>query len=264
MVTAILALGTMLVQWMELRRSRELAAKQNELIALKDEMLRIELSEKDVRIADANQASGNAKLEAAQAGKAAADAHERASVAIERAARFEKEAEDLRRKNLEVQKSLTPRWLAWNDTVFSRLGRFKGTIWDLQVPAGDPEAKDFGDLIGTTVQKANWVFGNGSTVHGERFVEGVIIHVAPLSAHQSAAAELVSYILANGAHAVLKEDNSVSQDRVLIRVGSKPRLPLFLPSVKGDDHAQLQESESQKQQEMEARRREWLLPPWNR
>jgi len=104
--TVALATATMVAQWMELRRSRALAAKQKELIALKDENLRAELSEKDIRIADANRAAGEANAEAARAAKAAAEAHERAGNAIERAARFEMQAADLRHRNLQMQQEL--------------------------------------------------------------------------------------------------------------------------------------------------------------
>ena len=90
--TVLLAAGTMVAQWMELRRSKELSKRQTELLRLKDEQLQKELAAKDVRIADA--------------AKAAAGANERAGNAMERAARFERETEELRHRNLEMRQQL--------------------------------------------------------------------------------------------------------------------------------------------------------------
>lgn len=105
-LTALLATATLISTWMESRASRSLAHAQRELLRLKDEQLRIELTEKDLRIADANRAAGDANAEAARALKAAGEANERAGAANERAAGFERDAEDLRRRNFEMQRQL--------------------------------------------------------------------------------------------------------------------------------------------------------------
>lgn len=262
--TVFLASATLVAQWMELRLSRELAERQGELLKIKDEQLRSELADKDVKIADANRAAGEANVEAARAGRAAADANERAGNAIERAARFEREAEELRRRNIEMQESLTPRSLVWGYAAQARLSRFAGTTWDLLVPAGDLEAGDFGNLIGMTLKKCGWPFGSGSTVHGERFTEGVVIAVASSSPHRAAAAELVSYITANRAHARLIENDSLPADRILIRVGSKPRSPILMPVLKDEDKRPLRETDEQNKQQMERARRDWRLPPYDK
>lgn len=262
--TVLLALATMVAQWMEMRLSGELAAVQKVLIRFKDEQLRGELADKDVRIADANRAAGEANAEVARAGKAAGEANERAEVAAERAARFVKEAEELRHRNLEMQASLTPRILVWSDFVHERLKRFAGTRWDLRVPAGDLEARDFGDLIGKTLQMDGWPFGTGGTVHGERFDEGVVVSVAKASPLWKAGAELVSYIKANRAEATLQDDDSAPKDWVAIKVGSKPRSALLTPVLKEGERIMLVERDNKKGEEMERFRKEWRLPPYDK
>jgi hypothetical protein len=140
--TVLLATGTMIAQWMELRRSRTLAAKQKELIALKDAQLRTELAEKDVRIADAN--------------RAAADANERAGNANERAALASKAAEELRAESLAMQRIMRPRRLYGNVEKTDTLNRFAGMKVVIFVIPADFESFAFANDIANLLTNAKW------------------------------------------------------------------------------------------------------------
>lgn len=156
--TVLLAAATMVAQWMELRRSKDLSARQSELLGQKEEQLQRELAEKDVRIADA--------------ARAAAEANERAGNAMQRAARFEREAEELRHRNLEmrqqlaattrtataVHQQLLPRMLT--DEQMSEL---RGVLSSAQeraripvIAIDSPESRQLASQLITTLLSAGW------------------------------------------------------------------------------------------------------------
>jgi hypothetical protein len=94
--TVVLAVAVFVTQVVSMRKSKELAAAQAELIRLKDGQLQIDLRDKDLKIAQANATAGEAN---------------------ERAGRSEKEAARLTRENLQLEAAIAPRRLAGPETT---------------------------------------------------------------------------------------------------------------------------------------------------
>lgn len=131
--TAILAVATMAAQWMEMRRSGELAAAQKELIKLKDEQLRVDLADKDVRIADANHLGSKANERAAKAEQKSAEAN--LALAIYKAPRFLTDEQ--------------------RERIVSKLKHFNNIPFDIAVSSG-AEALSLTDQIEDVLRKTNW------------------------------------------------------------------------------------------------------------
>ncbi len=239
-------------------------------------------ADSDARIREADAKGEQAKLEAAKANERTgelersnlelrnkvADVEQVAAKQQERAAKAELATEELRRQNLEMQESLSPRVLAWSGRIEMRLKSFAGTRFDLQIPAGDIETKDFGDLIGTALTRAGWKFETGGTVHGPQFPEGVTISVDRDSALLPAAMELASYLLANRSLAVVDisghpPSGQSSKDKLLINVGKKPKSPLLTITLNDAERIKAVAIDKARREEMEQRRKEWRLPPYD-
>lgn len=263
-MAALLTIATIIAQWIELRRSHELAAKQTKLLKMKEDQLRLELAEKDEKIAEANREAGMAKEGAAKATMDAAEANERAGNANRLAAQYEKDAEELRRQNLEMQTSLMPRSIIWSGLAETRLKRFAKTPWELQVPAGDIEASNCGNRLGDMLNKCNWSFITGGTHHGKAFRDGIVVSTSQSGKYLQAGKELVSYLLANRIYAVLDTEEAAPLDRVLIAVGSKPSSALLTPVLRESERKSLESRERAIRDEMEALRKEWRFPPYDK
>ena len=99
---------------------------------------------------------------------------------------------------------------------------------------------------------------------GERFFPAVVVSVRKSSPHWQAGSELVSYIQANRADAILQEDDSSPVDKILVRVGSKPRSALLTPVLDERERSPLVEREKAKREQMERSRKDWRLPPYDK
>ena len=117
-------------------------------------------------------------------------------------------------------------------------------------------------MIGLAIQKAEWKFGSGSTVHGRRFDDGVVVSVARSSPLWKAGAELVSYVRANRAEATLRDDGNAPAEKVLIQVGSKRRPALLVPVLTDDEREALAKKDRERSEEFERFRKEWCFPPY--
>ncbi len=256
-LAAASASGLVIAQFIAFKKAELLSEKQELLIGAKDNQLKSELSEKDVKIAESNRA-------ASFANEAAAIARKTASEATERSVILEMKTEELRSINLEMQVSLTPRMLVLSDLIESRLKKFSGTPFDVQVVAADTEASNFGDITVAVLSKYSWQFGSGSTVHGERFAEGVVVSLRKGSKYLKAASELIAYLEANRAHAILIETDNSPVDRVNIRVGSKVRTALLMPVLHESDRNTFVQIENKNRAAMERLRKEWKMPPYDK
>jgi len=169
-LTALVAVGLFVVQHIQLRRSRQLAALQAELSQAKDRRLQDALSERDVKIADANAV-------AAKANRSAADAHERtmildgqvaeAKLALaaqqERAANAEASAADAIIKateaeanRLKLEAALMPRSLGTTYIHDEERKLFAGTSVLVVYTPDDAEAESLARVMAKLLTDSQW------------------------------------------------------------------------------------------------------------
>jgi outer membrane murein-binding lipoprotein Lpp len=143
-VTAILAVGLFVTQYLAGKKSRELASLQAELIRAKDKQLELDLKNKDAGIEEAK----------------------------ERAATANSRAEELKKENLETQKKLEDERLAraeieervafrripekQRSEMASRLKAFARQAASVWFHAGDYEGSVFASDIASALETAGW------------------------------------------------------------------------------------------------------------
>jgi hypothetical protein len=262
--TILLAILTFLAQAMEFRRSREIAA-------LKEKQLQNELADRDVRIGNANLAAAQAQERTRVLEIDSIHAKEKQQLVEvelakqrEQTAKAELATEEIRRQNLEMQESLTPRVLVWGPFVQTKLHAFADTPWDLRVPPGDIEASTFGNLIGTVLERAGWKLASGSTDFSRGFADGVIIFVSKKSRFHDAGVQLAEYVMANRAFAVLIDGDGTPEDKVIVDVGPKPKSPILTPVLNEAERPALVQRDRQIKEQMERHRKAWRFPPYDK
>jgi hypothetical protein len=149
LLTVFLAVGLFVTQFVAIRKGRELAAAQSELLRLKDDELKKDLGEKDEKIAGLNLQAESLKTEAekakegiATAQMAAARANADAAKAGERAAEANKAAEQEKIERLKLEAQIAPRRLtvAQQQAIAMGCSHFSGKSVRVESYALDAEA----------------------------------------------------------------------------------------------------------------------------
>jgi hypothetical protein len=142
-LTVLLAAAVFLVQFLVIRKSRELAQTQSLLLASKDAQLAEDLRNKDLKIGEAQREAGGA--------------NERAGQANESAKKLEQENLLLQAEVFTLRKQTEPRRLAGSqrDKLTELLKRHIDGVAVVSAMA-DPESNDFADDLDTALHDAQW------------------------------------------------------------------------------------------------------------
>ncbi len=201
LLAVIIASVVFFTQFMSIKKGKDLAQTQNELIKAKDEHLVIDLKEKDLKISEANERASNAD-------KIAADA--------------KLETEKLRDKNISLEMAVSPRILEQGLTGESLKPFANAEISVISLPDFEPR-RTAGQIRFMLRSVAGWKKFSGSLSHPMAFFDGVVIHVGMSEYARTVAEALVSVLNNNGivarrGYPVLE----LGDNGVLVVVGPKP------------------------------------------
>lgn len=152
-LTVLLAALVFVAQYIASRKGKQLAVVQAELILLKDEALGTELKDKDLKIADATKASGEANERAGNANEKAAELYRQAEVLRKQNLETEAKLESERASRLELEESLAPRSL--DQSNLESLRPFSGIQVVLEYLV-DAEVKQAAGQIRLVLNESKW------------------------------------------------------------------------------------------------------------
>jgi hypothetical protein len=222
---AFAAIAVVVTTHMALKRTKQLADVQDELIQAKDKQLIIDLKDKDLKIADAGQRAAAAGQKAEEFRLHIAEANQRAEEAKERATQA----------RLELAKFRAPRMIAPDAQLqmSQTLAAFAGTPFDLSV-GSDSESVDLMESVLSVLSAAKWkqvdaagpigVSGTNPLV-GVSMVSGVHVEIREerRSEWEQAAKTLFTLIKREGIAVEVHAAEDITNTAMHVIIGTKPR-----------------------------------------
>ncbi len=216
-ITVILAAIVFFTQFMSIKRGKELAKVQSDLLTAKDKQLALDLKDKDLKIEEAK---------------------EKASKADGLAVKAKLETEKLREKNISLEMAVSPRILEQHLTG-EALKSFAGVeVAVISLPDFEPR-RTAGQIRWMLLSEAKWKRYSGSLPH-IAFFDGVVVHTFINQQTREAAEALVSVLKNNGIEARTGYPiRELGKNGILVVVGPKPlpkELQLKPEDVPSDEH----------------------------